>query len=108
MPNINAHLYPQIQASLSEPTSGKAPDLRNIADLTHSLVSNSPAVPTLQLYMRIAFLVSFRLVCFHVLHCDCNAQRWHLATYPDVDYWTKVDETLARWRKSRTAVQITE
>ena len=40
----------------------------NIADLTHTMISNTPIQPTLQLYMREAFLV--RWVIFSgVLHC---------------------------------------
>ncbi|KAF9470193.1 hypothetical protein BDN70DRAFT_902312 [Pholiota conissans] len=47
----------KIQASLTTPTN-KAANTCNVADLTHSLISNTQIVPTLQLWMRMAFLRS--------------------------------------------------
>lgn len=54
--------------------------MRNIADLTHAVISNTPIQPTLQHYMRMAFL------------------RWYYVKYAnkvqDDGWWLKVDESL--------------
>jgi len=55
----------QIVESL-EPSS----KMRNIADLCHALISQTHIQPTLQLYMRIAFLV--RLILYSALILSHN------------------------------------
>ncbi|KIK02141.1 hypothetical protein K443DRAFT_131972 [Laccaria amethystina LaAM-08-1] len=56
----------------------------NIADLTHAVISNTPVQPTLQLYMRMAFLRW------------CYVQYAHIV--PDDGWWLMVDETIENFR----------
>ncbi|KAF8070146.1 hypothetical protein FPV67DRAFT_1623661 [Lyophyllum atratum] len=77
----------KIKASL-EPDS----PTRNIADLTHAIVNNTPVKATAQHYIRIAFL------------------RWHVLKYEslsDNEWWPRVDKTLDGWRsKLKDATEI--
>ncbi|KAF8179171.1 hypothetical protein BJ912DRAFT_646907 [Pholiota molesta] len=84
--SFRAVIKQKIQASLGAPNDKAAPT-RNVADLTHALIAHTAVPPTLQLWMRVAFL----------RHC--------LVTCPTADYWMAVDETLARAR-ARSADSI--
>ncbi|KII84494.1 hypothetical protein PLICRDRAFT_179322 [Plicaturopsis crispa FD-325 SS-3] len=59
---------------------------RNLAALAHAVVGPTMVKPTLQLYIRLAFI------------------RWHVVNYPKIEeeFWPKVDETLQKWRTDFT------
>ena len=52
-------LHPQCLASQIALSTQDGNKLRNIGDLAHDLIRNTPVTATLQLYIRLAFLVSF-------------------------------------------------
>ncbi|KIM72049.1 hypothetical protein PILCRDRAFT_16488 [Piloderma croceum F 1598] len=78
-------LKTQIKASVKDET--------NLAVLASAIIGKSDIKPTVQLYMRLAFL------------------RWHMLNFPNLpaeDWWFKVDDTLVKWRTKWTSeVQIT-
>ncbi|KAJ6600336.1 hypothetical protein DFH09DRAFT_901390 [Mycena vulgaris] len=79
-----------------EPRSRTRQQRCNIAELTHAIISNLKCgiQPTLQLYMRIAFL-RFCVVSYGALS--------------DEAFWPKVDEVMDTWRRAiGTEVEISQ
>ncbi|TFK65724.1 hypothetical protein BDN72DRAFT_900422 [Pluteus cervinus] len=65
-------------------------EMRNIADLTHTLLSGASIRPTLQHYIRFAFL------------------REHVVTHTVGDFWTAVDRVISDWaKKATTTAELT-
>ncbi|KAJ3509006.1 hypothetical protein NLJ89_g5451 [Agrocybe chaxingu] len=82
----------KIIASLDREKKGADEGIRNIADLTAAIIGTTDVNPTLQLYMRVAFL------------------RWIAINYPKVEdkYWDRVDLVLFQYRTSgKTALELT-
>lgn len=86
----------------------------NVADLAVAVIGRTGIKPTVQLYMRLAFLVSQMII---IPHPSTNKdlvflQRWMYEDNADVkdeDWWVLVDQQLDDWRtKARNERDLSE
>ncbi|KZP29459.1 hypothetical protein FIBSPDRAFT_815986 [Athelia psychrophila] len=82
-----------LKTKISDSLKPESPT-RNIAALANAVIGKSRIKPTLQLYIRLAFI------------------RFHVVNYPSIEdenFWIRVDQTMEDWRSaSLTAVEITQ
>jgi hypothetical protein len=89
----------QIKDSVDNPDSGKD----NVADLAVAVIGRTGIKPTVQVYMRLAFLVSQAVVftVCRLIKVVLFLQRWMYEDNADVkdeDWWVLVDQQLDEWR----------
>jgi len=89
---VLTHYRNTIKAKIQSSTENE--DTRNIANLTHVLIAKTPVQPTLQHYIRFAFL------------------RWIAKEYkdtPEDQWWVQVDNSLEMLRKNcKTEVELSQ